>query len=265
MILCASGDIHGSLNRFASDLLAFEEKLGVRFEHVLNVGDVGIWPDRRRMDKATRNHGGPGDFPDWLAERRAVPRPTVFVKGNHEDFMWIEEQRSAGVMEVLPGLRYLPNGEVTSFEADGERMTVGGIGGCFGPSDYERPASSLQSWFQRHFTHDEVSRLADHAKLDILLLHDAPAGVAFTWRRNDGSVRRRYESEAEGLRQALVATQPVLCLFGHHHTRIDAVIEGVPCLGLNKVPYPRSMVALDINVERRSYEVLGEWLRDDVY
>ena len=107
VILCASGDIHGSLDRFASDLLAFEEKLGVRFNHVLNVGDVGVWPNRQRMDKATRNHGGPGDFPCWFEEQRAVPRPTVFVKGNHEDFVWLAEQRRADILEILPGLRYL--------------------------------------------------------------------------------------------------------------------------------------------------------------
>jgi hypothetical protein len=212
-------------------------------------------PRQRSQSAAPPGRGGFGEE----AIREAPPAACAAPRGNHEDFTWLEEQREAGVLEVLPGLRYLPNGEVTAIEADGEGLSVGGIGGCFGSSDYERPASSLQSWAQRHFTRDEVWRLTGHGHLDVLLLHDAPAGVAFTWRRKDGSVRCRYEREAEGLRQALLATKPILCLFGHYHTRLDAVVEGVPCLGLNKVPYPGSLVALDIDVERRSYEVVGEW------
>ena len=42
--------------------------------------------DPKRIDRATRDHEGTGDFPGWLAAGRAVPRPTVFIKGNHEDF-----------------------------------------------------------------------------------------------------------------------------------------------------------------------------------
>ena len=38
MILCAGGDIHGALDRFYENLLAFEAALGVRFEVVLHVG-----------------------------------------------------------------------------------------------------------------------------------------------------------------------------------------------------------------------------------
>jgi hypothetical protein len=28
--------------------------------------------------------------------------------------------------------------------------------------------------------------------------------------------------------------RPQVCLFGHHHTRLDAEIDGVPCMGINK-------------------------------
>jgi len=86
MILCAAGDIHGALDRFFADVLAFEAELGVRFDHVLHVGDFGIWPDAQRIDKATRNHDGAGDFPAWYAEQRAVPRPTLFIKFDGESW-----------------------------------------------------------------------------------------------------------------------------------------------------------------------------------
>jgi hypothetical protein len=38
---------------------------------------------------------------------RAVARPTVFIKGNHEDFVWLDAHQDA---EVLPSLTYLRNG-----------------------------------------------------------------------------------------------------------------------------------------------------------
>src|SRR5205823_7208811 len=99
VIICAAGDIHGAMDRMYEDILAFEAALGVRFEWVLHVGDFGIWPDPNRIDKATREHDGAGDFPTWFAQRRAAPRKTLFIKGNHEDFVWLDAQRDA---EVLP-------------------------------------------------------------------------------------------------------------------------------------------------------------------
>jgi hypothetical protein len=74
MVICAAGDIHGAMDRMYQDVLAFEAKLGVRFEWLLHVGDFGVWPDPNRIDKATKKHDGAGDFPTWFAERRAAPR-----------------------------------------------------------------------------------------------------------------------------------------------------------------------------------------------
>jgi hypothetical protein len=107
MLICAAGDIHGSMDRLYQGVFAFEASLGIRFDYVLHVGDFGIWPDPTRIDKATRHHDGVGDFPAWLGERRRAPRPTFFIKGNHEDFVWLDGRQDP---EVLPGLTYLRNG-----------------------------------------------------------------------------------------------------------------------------------------------------------
>lgn len=261
MLICAAGDIHGAMDRLYDDVLAFEESLGVRFDYVLHVGDFGVWPDPDRVDKATRKHDGAGDFPVWFAENRAAPRPTVFIKGNHEDFVWLDEQLDAGRREILPGLTYLPSGDVIDIGEDRELIRVGGIGGCHGPSNYERRSRDLQGLARRHFTRDECERLSNHGGIDALLLHDAPAGVEFAWRRKDSSIRRRYKSEAEGLAQALARTRPRVCFFGHHHTRLDAEISGVRCIGLNKVAMTGNLVALDMPARERGYEILGEWPR----
>jgi hypothetical protein len=142
-----------------------------------------------------------------------------------------------------------------------DRIRVGGIGGCFGPSNYERRSHDLQGRAKRHFTYDECERLSGHSGVDVLLLHDAPAGVEFAWRRSDGTVRRRFKSDAEGLAEAVARSRPRVCFFGHHHTRLDAEIAGVRCIGLNKVAMPGNLVAIDIPAREREYEILAEWPR----
>jgi hypothetical protein len=104
-------------------VLAFEAALGVRFDWLLHVGDFGVWPDPERVDGATKRHDGAGDFLAWFAARRAAPRPTVVIKGNHEDFVWLDAQPSS---EVLPGLHYLRNGHVHELVAGDEVVRVGG-------------------------------------------------------------------------------------------------------------------------------------------
>ncbi len=133
MILCAAGDIHGALDRLYRDVLEFEQHLGVKFDWVLHVGDFGVWPDADRVDRATRDHEGAGDFPRWYSEKRAVPRRTIFIKGNHEDFQWLDNQTN---LQILPGFFYVPNGTSIELETESGKgiLRVAGLGGCHGPS-----------------------------------------------------------------------------------------------------------------------------------
>ena len=255
MYICAAGDIHGAMNKLYDDVLDFEASLGIRFDFVLHVGDFGIWPDPTKIDKGTRNHDGAGDFSAWLEAKRVAPRRTVFIKGNHEDFQWLDARLAA---EVLPNLTYLPNGETIDLRVDGaESIRIGGIGGCYGPSDYERQSVHLRGYARRHFTRDEVERLADRARqgsIDIVLTHDAPAGVRYARRRGS-----EFVSEAAGLADLIARVQPRVCFFGHHHTQVDSKVAGVRCIGLNKVAHPGNLCAIEMMQHERFWTVLGEW------
>jgi predicted phosphodiesterase len=252
MIICAAGDIHGAMNRMYEDILAFEAALDVRFEWVLHVGDFGVWPDADHVDKATKKHDGAGDFPTWLAEGKTTPRKTVFIKGNHEDFAWLDEQRSP---EVLPGLFYLRNGSAMDLGKGRDAVRVGGVGGCYGPSDFDRPSKDLQGYAKRHYTQDEIEALRGRGKIDILLVHDAPAGVRFERHRHGAG----WVSEAVGLDQLVAGVRPKVCFFGHHHTRVDGEVAGVRCIGLNKVMMPGNLVAIDLEPRGGTCSILGEW------
>jgi len=255
MIICVAGDIHGAMDRLYQDVLAFEASLDIRFDYVLQVGDFGVWPDPSRVDKATGRHDGAGDFPAWLRHNRRAPRPTLFIKGNHEDFVWLDSRPD---LEVLPGLSYVRNGCAVDIRDPGAgAIRVGGVGGCYGPSDYQRRSDKLQGYAKRHYTFDEVERLANSNDVDIMLTHDAPAGVRFERHRRD----KGYISEAAGLDVLLARVQPRVCFFGHHHTRVDAEVAGVRCIGLNKVGMPGNLVAIDIEPEpgRRDWSLLREY------
>jgi hypothetical protein len=254
MILCAAGDIHGALNRLYEDVLSFEKALGARFEWVLHVGDFGVWPDPTQVHKATKRHDGAGDFPSWFATKRAAPRKTLFIKGNHEGFAWLDAQPGS---EVLPGLFYLRNGQTFDLAGEGtESIRVGGIGGCYGPKNYGGPSAELRGYSKRHYTRDEIETLAASSIVDIVLTHDAPAaGVKFErHRQGAGDV-----SESAGLDLVLQRVQPRVCFFGHHHTRLDAEVAGVRCIGLNKVAMPGNLVAIEMKSGVREWNVLGEW------
>lgn len=253
MLICAVGDIHGLMDRMYADVLAFERDLGRRFDWVLHVGDFGIWPDPARVDRATRKHGDAGNFANWLQARRPAPRRTVFIKGNHEDFDWLESQARN---EILPNLFYLPSGRTIDLTDEaGNFVRVGGVGGCYGPSDYASLSRQLKGYERRHYTRDEVEQLSARDCVDIVLTHDAPAGVNFP-RHNRG---RGFVSRAEGLDAMIAGLSPRVCFFGHHHTRLDAEISGVPCIGLNKVAEPGNMVAIDIEARERGWLKIGEW------
>jgi predicted phosphodiesterase len=254
MFICAAGDIHGALNQLFEDIRAFEAQLGVDFDQVLHVGDFGIWPDATRIDKATRHHDGAGDFPAWWNEQRAAPWPTTFIKGNHEDFVWLDARRDA---QVLQGLTYLRNGHTIDLvDPRAGHIRVAGVGGCFGPSDYPRRSDRLQGYAKRHYTADEIERLADAKDVDIVLTHDAPAGVRFRRHRRGED----FISEAQGLDVLLARLQPRVCFFGHHHTRVDAEVSGVRCVGLNKVARPGNLVAIDMEPGQRDWSLIGEYI-----
>lgn len=247
MKICVAGDTHGAIDQLYSDVLTFEDDLGLEFDWLLHVGDFGIWPSPDRVDKATRKHGGAGDFPRWWSNQLEAPRRTLFIKGNHEDFDWLEGQWSS---EILPNLFYLKNGRAVDL---GDGITVGGVGGCFGPSNYSRRSRDLQGRAKRHYTRGDIDALVGRRGIDLLLTHDAPAGVVFPTHRHG----RNWMSEAIGLDDLVRQTKPLMAFFGHHHTQIVTNVATTTCIGLNRVGMPGHLVALDLDPRDKKITVLG--------
>ena len=165
----------------------------------------------------------------------------MFVKGNHEDFVWLDDQPDP---EVLPGLFYLRNG--CRFElSDGARpVTVGGLGGCHGPSDYHRRSRDLQAYAKRHYTREGIDVLVAGGPVDVLLVQDAPAGVQFERHRRGAG----WVSEAEGLDDLVRGMRPRVCFshsFRNHRSSRNRRILVKNCRDFRRLatrPSPPGMV-----------------------
>ena len=290
MLVGVAGDTHGNLELLYELLQRLESALSVTAALVVQVGDLGVWPDPRAIDGPTLRHGGAGDFHRWLATGREAPRPTVFVAGNHEDFGYLLDHAGG---EVLPGLRFLPWGEVVTFEAGGQELRIGGIGGCFSPIDYWRemprepknrlrrkargartparavPPPGLEQRLRilaptqrSHFLRvEEDALIRAGGDLDLMLLHDCPTPT-LSGVRGDGSVGHSWTCPAHSLGEVVATVRPRLCLHGHFHAWHPREHEGVPVVSLQKVtdrPYGYGCVGLlDVPAEG-SIRVLALW------
>jgi hypothetical protein len=254
MLVCAAGDCHGKLSALYDGVQRLECEVGQEVDLVLQVGDLGVWPDPKCLDVATRAHGGAGEFQDWYLAARPVPRKTIFIAGNHEDFRFLQTHPG---QELLPGLTFLPWGETIEIAGETRSLKIGGIGGCFSPSFFDRP--QLAGRRRRHYLKRELVQLEHKAAgvLDVLLLHDAPAGRVIAM-NNLNHRPRGGTSESQGLAELISAIQPSICLTGHLHIRSERLVAGVLTVGLNMVPHRGSLLLLDFPLERGEPRQLAE-------
>jgi len=61
---------------------------------------------------------------------------------------------------VLPRLFYLRNGHTMNLgHLDGDPVRIGGVGGCYSPSNFERLSKCLHGYANCHYTRDEIETL----------------------------------------------------------------------------------------------------------
>lgn len=253
MLVCVAGDTHGELERLYEIVDVLERQAGRDVDAVLQVGDFGVWPDPNRLDEATRRHGDRGEFRKLQAVG-SVPRPTYFIAGNHEDFAFL----TTGDARALPtGLHFIRWGEVVEVAARGERLRVGGVGGCYGPRDFERV--TLHGAARRHYARADIERLARAGPLDVLLLHEPPAGLVTEVHAPPGMSPRTWNLKGSGLAELVAQARPRICFSGHIHARTERRIEGVRTIGLHKVPVRGSVLLIEILPGTAEPVDLAEW------
>jgi hypothetical protein len=210
------GDLHGRILpafRFAS---YWARRTGRAVTALLQVGDMGYFPDVSRMDKASIRHAK--DDPLELGAQDVATRTDLadrvfdddphcppglwFTAGNHEDFDELERFAQASgaqadfAVDAYCRVRGIKDGEVHPFDCGLKAAAVWGVDGS-GPNARQKlPAHG-------YIYENSVDRLTTQA-FDVLLMHDAP----------EGAKRIGYGSEL--LRTLVELAQPRFAFFGHY-------------------------------------------------
>jgi hypothetical protein len=211
------GDLHGKILPAFRLVAAWSAAHRTPVAGLLQVGDLGYFPDPSRIDKATLRHAEkdplelgtfdvvhPNPLADTVfAEPHAAPG-LWFTAGNHEDFAALEQLAAASgrqvdfAVDAYDRVRGIKDGRVLAFPG-GPR--VGAVWGV----DRGGP-NARQNLPPRGYIAEKAVDwlLHESGGCDVLLTHDAPRDA----------VREGYGSEL--LRTLVELARPAFAFFGHY-------------------------------------------------
>lgn len=199
------GDWHGNLG-WALTAIGSAAREGAHT--AIHVGDFGFdWPGRKR-----------GRFEAKLNKYLVDLGLTLVVSGGNHD-NWDTLANLAvdidGLAAVRSNIRILPRGGRTMLEG----LAVGGLGGAFSV-DYKQRTEGKDWWPNEEPTQEEATALVAGGPLDILITHDAPAGVPL---KGDFHLSEALAKDAERtrtlIREVVDSTSVPHLLCGHWHQR----------------------------------------------
>ena len=234
MLIGFIGDLHGRVLHAIALIATWQQRYDRRFDLLIQVGDLGAFPDMARLERSANRHlaSDPSqrDFvrmlcaDSRLAEaltvlRQSIATPVYFVRGNHEDFDWLEllprdPVKCTAVTDRLGLFRYVPDGTVLTFG----KLRIAFLGGVEERTD----ASGID---RKAY---ETLLALEPGLVDVLVTHQGPYGSSRGFRGNiHGS--RMISKLIEQLR-------PSFLVSGHAHTRSGPTRYGqTTYLGLDLV------------------------------
>ncbi len=217
------GDLHGRILPAFQLAKAYSREKGVALRGLLQVGDLGYFPDPGRLDRATARHAA-GDPLELGAQLVASPSPEAdaifgaeasgvtlwFTAGNHEDFEELAEMATRETatdvdfpVDAYQRVRCIGDGEVVELPGG---LRVGALWGIDDEAPGARRSATGRAVIQRR----SATRLGAQ-KFDVLLSHDGPLGAIFP------------DSGSAALRALLQEARPAFSFFGHYGRKGAAV------------------------------------------
>ncbi len=186
-------DLHGRILLCFLLCARWEQETQQRIDVILQAGDLGAYPARERLDRATIRHAQAdptelGFLDDFTSRRPAVERalsattcPLIFVRGNHEDHAWLDALEAQTDAPLFPIDAYqriycLKTGVPYTVEAGTASISLVGIGRIgvpIGETNQKKPKYAQQYEVERLYD------MGDDTKIDILLTHDAPRDAVY--------------------------------------------------------------------------------------
>lgn len=206
------GDLHGHINLALSILKKWEIENKTNLDSILQVGDLGYFPDISKLDRATLKFAkeDPEElgFQDFLQETDASRRhfygeetklnsDLVFIAGNHDDQDKLRELESSARHFPVPvdyygKILYLPAGEIYEINKGKLKIKVSGLG---------RISGNSQNY---NFTNADLRKVKSLSNIDILLTHEPQSGIF-------------NERGSEEVREVLQSLNPDYHFCGHIH------------------------------------------------
>jgi len=214
------GDLHGRILPAFRLAIAWAREHDAQLAGLLQVGDLGYFPDVSRLDKATRRQAEddphelgamwvtePSEEADRVFAEESVPEALWFTAGNHEDHEALASLAHGDVFAVDAYHRVwcIRDGCVARLPGN---LSVGALWGIDGQAPVRRRHVSSRCLIQAR----GAFRLAC-STFDVLLTHDSPLDAIIP---NAGS---------QEILDIIQAARPTFAFFGHHKGR-GHLVEG---------------------------------------
>ncbi|EZQ10056.1 hypothetical protein CM19_04675 [Candidatus Acidianus copahuensis] len=250
--LAVFGDIHGALDEMYKTVKNIEEAFSIEISAVLQVGDMGTFPDLSRLDKATmrffRQDFSEAGVVDYIRGVKTSSHLTIFVRGNHEDFDFLKTRKNRFI-DPDNMIFHLYGGPIVL-----GNVNIAGLGGIETRDSGRKHADNTWMYIDSR----ELSMI-ENKKVDILLTHDGPQGYSLSQNLSAGS---------ETILQLIKDLKPRFHFFGHYSRPLPPTLIGKTisaCLNLDeingiefyKVPNREATVGL-VDVEEWKFYLLSK-------
>ena len=185
MKIAIFADIHGKVLLPFRLVDYYQKVTGEKIDLILQCGDVGVFPDLSRLDKATAKHaeedrdelGFYDHFtrinPDIRNYLDLLNIDMLCVRGNHEDHDYLNEieqrysKESIYPVDAYQRVWMFRSGCIHRFETGSETLDIVGIG-RIGDEECKREQRFIQEYERK-----QIKKLIDSVgKADILITHD---------------------------------------------------------------------------------------------
>jgi hypothetical protein len=210
MILCLVGAVRGEIAKTYQRI----QSHNLPIDWLLCTGSFGTWPDPAKIDRATKNREGAGDFARYYLQGPENRLQTLYISGAHEDHNWLQHRKEIGQMEVLSNVHWLANGYRTTIGDADSILRVTGFGKVFSQATFNGQRTSKS---KRHYTRSEFEKACSSGPTDILMLHENPGN--------------------EWTRRLIFATRPKIIIHSYYMEKMPYLFMDTPTLALEPGGY----------------------------
>lgn len=225
-VFAVVGDVHGHMRAMIDLVQRRSDALKVVPDFVLQVGDFEPHRDEADLETmaAPAKYRLLGEYHLFNEGACQFPWPIYFIGGNHEPYGYLDQIPDGG--EITRNCFYLGRSGVLEIEG----CCIAGLSGVSdqGEPRNRPPVSEIHRTSKKkyqYFSNQDVNRLLNLDGVDVLLLHEWPAGI-YSGSRGEGAKRRTSRGPVgnEAGRTLIELLEPRVVFCGHMHWSYRSVV-----------------------------------------